>query len=448
LTTFLNSIFSKPAQTVVLSFVLVIVVGTLLLMLPIMTKGGTISFINAFFTVTSAVCVTGLAVVDTATYFTTLGQASILLLIQIGGLGIMLLSYFLVFAFRRSVSLKDRDVLSFMLNKSDLKGISNSVKKIIFLTFGIEFIGAVLLLPIFIKSGLSLYQSVFYSIFHSVSAFCNAGFALYSDSFESFNGSIGLNIVISALIISGGISFTVLTEVSSGIKALLKKRKFKFSINSRVVINVTLFLILGSMFVIYKLEHINQLVELPLYKQYLAAFFQSVTLRTAGFNTISFGVMGPGTLMFMIGIMFIGGASGSTAGGIKVNTLGVVWAYIQSFRRGADDTIIYKHVVSRDSILQAFTVIIFGVLSIVSISIVLMITETASPIALLFESVSAFATVGLSTGITSSLTIIGKLSIIILMFFGRIGPLTLLTASSRKARVSRISYPEAKILVG
>ena len=424
-TNFLNSIFSKPAQTVVLSFVLVILVGTLLLMMPVMTTGEHISFINAFFTVTSAVCVTGLAVVDTATYFSIYGKISILILIQIGGLGIMLLSYFMVFAFKRTVSLKDRDVLSFMLNKSDLKGISNSVKKIIFLTFGIEFTGALLLLPYFINDNMNIGLSIFYALFHAVSAFCNAGFALFSNSLENFNGSIGINLIVSALIIAGGISFSVLTEISSGIKSLFSKKQFNFSLNTKVVLNVTIFLIVVGMFIIYKLEHINQLVDLPLYKQYLAAFFQSVTLRTAGFNTISFGAMKAGTLMFMIAIMFIGGASGSTAGGIKVNTLGVVWAYIQSFRKGSDSTLIYKHVVSKDSILQAFTVIIFGILSIVTISIILMVTEDFSPIAILFESVSAFATVGLSTGITSSLSVVGKLCIIILMFFGRIGPLTL-----------------------
>jgi trk system potassium uptake protein TrkH len=335
-----------------------------------------------------------------------------------------------------------------MLNKTDLKGINNSVKKIIVLTFGIEFVGALLLFPYFLNNDMTLLESIYYSVFHSISAFCNAGFSLFSDSLESFRGYIGINLIIAGLIIAGGISFSVLTELSSGITALFKRQKFKFSINTRVVLNVTLVLIFGGMFVIYKLEHMNQLVSYPVYQQYLIAFFQSVTLRTAGFNTISFGSMRSATLMFTVFIMFIGGAAGSTAGGIKVNTLGVVWAYIQSYKKGADNTLIYKHVVSKDSILQAFTIIIFGMLSIMTMSILLLITEDASTMEILFESVSAFATVGLSTGITPSLSVIGKLSIIILMFFGRLGPLTLLTASSRKSKTSRISYPEAKILVG
>ncbi len=447
-TEFLNSIFTKPAQTVVISFIIVILVGTLLLKMPVMSVNGNIKFIDALFTVTSAVCVTGLAVVDTAIHFTIYGKIVIMLLIQIGGLGIMLLSYFMVFSFRRSVSLKDRDILSFMLNEKDLKGIQKSVKKIIFLTFIIEFSGAFILFPIFYRSQNSGFEAVFFALFHSVSAFCNAGFALFSNSLEGFRGNLVFNITISLLIIMGGISFSVLTDLTTGFKALIKRKKFSLSINSKVVVNVSLFLTVFSMLVIYKLEHLNQLYNMPLGEQYLSAFFQSVTLRTAGFNTISFSAMKPVTLVFMLGVMFIGGASGSTAGGIKVNTLGVVWAYIQSFRHESDDTLIYKHIVSREAILQAFTVIFFGIVSIFVVSVIMFITENQPPITIIFETVSAFATVGVSAGITADLTVIGKLCIIILMFFGRLGPLTLLTASSKGSKNRRISYPEAKILIG
>jgi trk system potassium uptake protein TrkH len=447
-TGYLNSIFSKPAQTVVLSFVIVILVGTLLLMMPFMTVDNYIRPIDAFFTVTSAVCVTGLIVVDTALYFTLAGKITILVLIQIGGLGIMLLSYFMVFAFRRSVSLKDRTLLSFMLNESDMKGIVKSVKRIILLTFSIEFSGALLLFPVFIKGGNPLGLAIFHSLFHAISAFCNAGFALYSDSLESFRGNYLLNFTIAALIITGGISFSVLTELSSGIKGLFRKKKINFSINTKVVLQVSAVLTLIGMLVIYKLEHLSMFYNRPLGEQYLSAFFQSVTLRTAGFNTISFSALGTGTLMLMIGIMFIGGASGSTAGGIKVNTLGVVWAYINSFRKGKEETLLYKHQVPKDQILQAFTVILFGVFSIFTVTFIMILTESGSPEAILFEAVSAFATVGLSTGITGHLTSVGKICIIILMFFGRIGPLTLLTASSRGEKSSQISYPEATLLIG
>jgi trk system potassium uptake protein TrkH len=296
--------------------------------------------------------------------------------------------------------------------------------------------------------GLKPLTAVFHSIFHSISAFCNAGFALYSDSFMSFQGNFALNIIIALLIISGGISFLVLTDLFSGIKNFFRGKHLNLSINTRVVIKVSSLLTLISMLIIYKLEHETVLYGAGLVQQYTAAFFQAVTLRTAGFNTIPFENLRHGTLMLMIGVMFIGGASGSTAGGIKVNTLGVVWAYIQTFRKERDQVLLYRHHIPQEQILQAFTVIAFGVLSVFTATFVLLITENAEPIQILFESVSAFATVGLSTGITGSLSLAGKICITILMFFGRIGPLTLLTASSGREKSSRISYPEATLLIG
>lgn len=448
LTGYLNSVFSKPAQTVVLSFMVVILVGTLLLMMPFMTVKGTLNPLDAFFTVTSAVCVTGLAVVDTAATFTIMGKLTLLVLIQIGGLGIMLLSYFMVFAFRRTVSLKDRKLLSFMLNESDMSGIISSVKRIIFLTFSIELAGAALMVPLFLKQGLSLPLSLFYGVFHGVSAFCNAGFALFSNSLMDFSASVPMNLIICGLIIAGGISFTVLTEISRAFFGLFKGKKVPLSINSRVVLTGTAILLVIPMFFIYGLEHPLQLGKLAWGEQYLSAFFQSVTLRTAGFNTLSMELLGPGTLVLMIGVMFIGGAAGSTAGGIKVNTLGVVWAYIQSFRKGHDEVLLYRHQVTKNQILQAFTVIFFGILSIFFVTFILLLTEKASPLQILFETVSAFATVGLSTGITPGLSALGKGLIIVLMFIGRIGPLTLLTAFSRQEKSSTISYPEATLLIG
>ena len=445
---YLHSIAAKPAQTVVLSFFIVIITGTLVLLLPFMNQSGQIGIIDAFFTATSAVCVTGLVVVDTAAQFTVWGKLTIMLLIQIGGLGIMLLTSFTLFILRKAVSLKDRSVLSFMLEENDMISIRSSVKRIVLLTFLIELSGAVLLFPVFLKSGLRPLSAGFYSIFHSVSAFCNAGFALYSDSLESFSGNIPLNLIVSALIILGGISFIVIIDTAGGIKRLFAGEKPALSINTRVVLKVTAGLLLLGMLFIYRIEHRTLFYGLPLGRQYLAAFFQSVTLRTAGFNTINFGALQNSTLLLMIGIMFIGGASGSTAGGIKVNTLGAVWAYVQSFRRERDEILIYRHQVASAKILQAFIVIAFAVVSIFTASFILMLTEEAGPMEIMFETVSAFATVGLSAGITSSLSLIGKLCIICLMFFGRIGPLTLLTASSGREKKSRISYPEASILIG
>jgi trk system potassium uptake protein TrkH len=368
-------------------------------------------------------------------------------LIQIGGLGIMLLSSFMMLVLRRSVSLKDRSVLSFMLDEKDINSIRNSIKRIITLTFSIEAGGAILLFPVFLRTGLNPAEAVFYSLFHSISAFCNAGFSLFSDSLMSFQGNVPLNLIISSLIILGGISFIVIMDTASGLKRIFSGGKAMLTINTKVVLRVSGVLILVSTLFIYKLEH-NSLFSMGLGEQYLAAFFQAVTLRTAGFNSIDFGTLRNGTLMLMIGVMFIGGASGSTAGGIKVNTLGAIWAYIHSFRRERAEILIYKHQVPQIKIQQAFIVISFAVLSIFIVSFILMLTEKVEPLFILFETVSAFATVGLSTGITPYLSIIGKICIICLMFIGRIGPLTLLTASSGREKKSRITYPEASILIG
>ena len=224
-TGYLNSIISKPAQTVVLSFFIVILVGTLVLLLPFMTHPGHIRFIDALFTATSAVCVTGLAVVDTAAFYTFWGKLTILLLIQIGGLGIMLLSSFMLLVLRRSVSLKDRSVLSFMLDEKDFASIKTSVKRIIVLTFSIEAAGAALLFPVFLFSGLPPLSALFYSVFHAVSAFCNAGFSLYSDSLMSFQGNLPMNLIISILIILGGISFAVIIDTAGGLRRFFFRGK-------------------------------------------------------------------------------------------------------------------------------------------------------------------------------------------------------------------------------
>ncbi|MDC7236087.1 MAG: TrkH family potassium uptake protein [Spirochaetales bacterium] len=447
--TFVQSIITKPAQTVVFSFIMVILIGSLILMMPVMSTGPALSPIDALFTVTSAVCVTGLIVVDTATRFTPLGQLTILLLIQIGGLGIMLLSFFMVFLFRQKLSMKDKNLLSYMLNSKNTLTLKKSVLRIIGLTFLIELTGMVCLLPVFRQSGLSPGAASFYSLFHSVSAFCNAGFALFSDSLMSFNDNVMLNIIITTLIIAGGISFAVLTDIYSLIFNRFKKRKVDLAINTKVVLIVSTLLTLSGTLIIYKLEHRENLFPAPIWSQYLSSYFQTVTLRTAGFNTMPFERLSSGTLVIMMGLMFIGGASGSTAGGIKVNTLGVVWAYIRSFRKGEQEILLYKHQIPKDYILQAFTVIAFAVFSIFVIASLMMISEEAPPLSILFETVSAFATVGLSTGITGTLSPLGKTGIILLMFLGRLGPLTLLTASSGKEKSSRISYPEASsILIG
>ena len=456
LTAFMKSMTTQPARTVLITFFIIIITGTVVLMLPFSTPpGGELTFIDSLFTSTSAVCVTGLIVVDTPTAFTFWGQTALLSLIQVGGLGIMILSFFVVFVMGKSMSLEDKTLISFVLSNDDMRSIKTNLIRIILLTFLIEGIGAAALFLAFgHHSGFTI-STVFLSIFHAISAFCNAGFALFSDSLEGFRSDGAVNLIISILIILGGISFFVILNLKDNLVQRLKRavtgRQLfvpKLTVNTKIILIGTLVLLIGGMLIFYATEHSNTLAAYDLKTQYLSAWFQSVTLRTAGFNTVPMGNLMTGTLLIMILFMFTGAASGSTAGGIKISTCAIILAYIRSILKERRRITIFEHAVPRDLILRAFFIVIFGAGAILAASFFLTFTETADFSDLLFEAVSAFGTVGLSTGVTSSLSNTGKIIIIILMFFGRLGPLTLLAAASRKAEYMHIDYPNADVTIG
>ncbi len=456
LNAFLKNITAQPARTLMASFILAIITGTILLMLPFTTSEASgLSFIDSLFTATSAICVTGLIVVETATAFTFWGKLIILMLIQIGGLGIMILSFFVVFILRRSISVEDKFLISYMLSEKDMTGLSRNLKSIIYVTLSIEAAGALLLFLGFRGSLGSSFNTVFTSIFHAVSAFCNAGFSLFSDSLERFKSNLLINLVICLLIISGGMSFLVLVNIKDYLKGrvskvFLKKRSFTkgLSLNTRVVLIGTAVLLFSGLLILYATEHRNSLLQYDLKTQYFAAFFQSVTLRTAGFNTIGIASLTTSTYLIMILFMFIGGASGSTAGGVKINSVVIIMAYIRSILKDQDEVTLFKRLVPKDLVLRALLILLFGIAAILAGTLLLTMTERAPFIHLVFETVSAFGTVGLSAGITSSLTIIGKCVIIILMFIGRVGPLTLLAAAAQRARKIHIEYPQGDITIG
>lgn len=457
LSSFFESIATQPAQTILFSFQMVILGGTLLLMLPFTTTGGNgLPFIDALFTSTSAVCVTGLIVVDTATAFTLWGQLVILVLIQVGGLGIMIISYFTLFSIRQKVSVQDKLLLSYMLSEQNMSALSKRVKIIIYSTFAIEAIGALLLAAGFHTPATDWHTTLLHSVFHAVSAFCNAGFALFSDSLEGFADQPLITLTVAGLIMLGGISFAVLTDFYSILGSRLKasfnptnkiKVKRQVSLNTYVVVVATPVLLVSGMLLFYGLEHSNTLAELPLGRQYLAAFFQSVTLRTAGFNTIPIGALHRVTLLSLIPFMFIGAATMSTAGGIKINNVAVMYAYLKSLVRGHDSVLLRGYSLSRSQVNKAFLVLFFGILGIALSTIVLSASETAPLENLLFEAVSAFGTVGLSTGITGTLSFTGKVVIIFLMFIGRLGPLTILAAASQPEKSVQVAYPRGNILL-
>jgi trk system potassium uptake protein TrkH len=447
---------AHPAQTILLSFLAIILIGTLVLTMPFTTINGQgLSLPNALFTATSAVCVTGLIVVDTATHFTLWGQLIILVLIQIGGLGIMILSYFAMFVLRRSMSVKDKFLISYMLSEDDMNNLADNLKSIVYITLIVELCGAVLLFPVFYDGNGFSAATALNAVFHAVSAFCNAGFALFTDSMEQYRGNLLLNITAALLIITGGISFGVIANLRDNlggrIRRLVRQRQLKIaklSLNSRIVLTFTGALIITGMLLVYASEHNGVLKHLPVGEQYLAAFFQSVTLRTAGFNTIAISSLTTTTYLFMVLFMFIGAASGSTAGGIKINSVAVLGAYLRSTVSSQEQVTISRLSIPGSQVLKAFLIVLFGVSAVFLGTVILSITENAALPQLLFESVSAFGTVGLSTGITADLTLAGKLTIIVLMFMGRLGPLTVLAAAPGRERRIRVTYPTADITIG
>jgi trk system potassium uptake protein TrkH len=455
LSAFVRSLTAHPARTVILSFILVIVTGTILLMMPFTTPDGLgLSFVDSLFTATSAVCVTGLIVVDTATAFTIWGKLIILLLIQIGGLGIMILSFFMAFILRRSLTVEDKFLISYMTSEKDMRNLGRSIKNIINITLIIEGVGAVLLFLGFRTTLGTNLQTLFTSVFHAISAFCNAGFSVFSDSLEGFQSNVLINLTIVVLIILGGLSFVVIMNLkgwlAAGIPNLFGRKGSSakaLNINTRVVLLGTGTLLGLGTLLIYALERYS-LVGLDLKTQYLSAFFQSVTTRTAGFNTMPMSGLRIPTYLLMMIFMFIGGASGSTAGGVKINSLALFLAYVNSLLKEKREVTLFNYAVSKDLVLRALLILLFGLVSVLVGMLILSITESAPFIHICFETVSAFGTVGLSAGITPALSIVGKYVIILLMFIGRIGPLTLLAAAAQRLKQVQIEYPTGEVLVG
>ncbi len=451
-----KKVISNPAQTLVISFLTVIITGAFLLMLPAASTGETnLDFLSSLFTAASAVCVTGLSVIDVSVQLTFVGKCILLILIQIGGLGIMVFSFFGMLALRKKISLADKMTVSYMVSDDDMSSLFKTLRIIVLSTFVIEAISAFFLFFGFSQRFGFGWKSLFFAIFHSISAFCNAGFSLFTNSLESFTANPIISLTISFTIILGGLSFAVLYDISKKLKndfraKLLKKKTSRYipNLTTKVVLSMTAVLLLVSFILFYLLEYNNSMAELSLGEQYLASFFQAVTLRTAGFSTINFGTLKNATLLFMVFLMFIGGASGSTAGGIKINTITVVFGFFNSFLKNRKTVVIMKKSISEDQVKKAFLIFGFGLLSVCLGIFILTITESISFLPLFFETISAFATVGLSAGITSSLSSLGRIVIIILMFVGRVGALTILTALGEKENANYIEYSYGDISIG
>lgn len=438
-----------PTQILVIGFALLILVGAILLNLPIASQGeDEVGFINALFTSTSAVCVTGLVVVDTGTYWSTFGQVVIIALIQVGGLGFMTMATMFFIILGKRISLKERLIMQEALNQNSLAGIVRFTKYIIIGTFIIEGIGALFLSLKFVPE-YGWVKGIVYAIFHSISAFCNAGFDLIGGgrSLTPYVADPIVNFAICGLIIIGGLGFSVMVDIIN------QKNLKRLSLHSKMVLFITsLLLSIGFiMFLVLEWHNPETLGELNFGGKLLGAFFQSVSPRTAGYNTIALAKMTNASKLLTIILMYIGGSPGSTAGGIKTATLGVILFTLISVIKGKEETELFQKRVSRDIVNRGITVAVIGITLIMIITMVLMITEIGFSFEeILFEVTSAFGTVGLTLGITPSLSKIGKIVIIFMMFAGRVGPLTIAYALARQQRKNKgiIKYPEGKILVG
>jgi len=432
----------NTTQVVALSFLATIFIGTLLLTFPTATTDGRgASFIDALFTSTSATCVTGLIVQDTPTYFSGFGQLVILVLIQLGGIGIMSYSAFLALLFGR-FTLGQRGMLQDMMEED--RNILGMIVYVFKMTFVIEFVGAVILFLRWIFVYKNPLQAIYLSIFHSVSAFCNAGFSLFSNSLENYAGDPLVNIIIMALIISGGIGFIVVYEITGKIN----KPRRTLTTHSRLVLTTSALLVIIGFIALFFIEFDGAFLNYPLTAKLWGALFQSVTPRTAGFNTIPIASLSAISLTIMMILMFIGASPGSTGGGIKTSTFAILLLSLKNILMGKEDIEVFKRMIPSTVVYKALAIVVGALLLLTSIFMLLLAFETKPFLPLLFEAVSAFGTVGLSMGITPDLTIIGKLLIIILMYGGRLGPLTLGFALTRVMRKEKIEYPEAKVLIG
>lgn len=444
------------ARTICFGFLAVILIGTMLLMMPFSISSepwNWNSLVVALFTSTSAVCVTGLAVVDTGTYFTFWGQLTIALLAQVGGLGYMTCTTFLILLLGRKFDLRQKFAIQESFDRPFLQGSSsNLMKSIIATTMLFEITGIFLLLIVFVpEHGWS--QGLWHATFHTVSAWNNAGFGLFPDNLMSYHSSWIVNFVITGLIIFGGIGYQVIIEMYLWIVSKIKGKseRFCFSLNFKVAVTTTILLLLvGTVaFFLTELNNPETLAPFSFKDKLLAAWFQSVTTRTAGFNTINIGEMTTAGLFITIGLMFIGASPSGTGGGIKTTTFRIMYNTTKSVLQGKSQVIIYQREVSSNLILKAVAVVFGSAATIVLITVLICALETNSELLpVLFEVVSAFGTVGLSTGITAGLSVASKLLIVLTMYIGRVNILLLIAALIGDPRPSSLHYPEENLLVG
>lgn len=435
----------KPELIISLSFLILILIGAILLTLPIASKSGkSIGFINALFTSASASCVTGLVVVNTTSYWSVFGKFVIILLIQMGGLGTMLIISLVSLILGRKIGLTERLLIKEGAGLDSYSGIVKLSKNIIIFSLVVEFIGASVLY-IRLNQIYGSFTGLIYSIFHSISAFCNAGFDIFGNSLVDFKGDLVINLSIAFLIIIGGLGYSVFYDI-------YKSRRFrKLALHSKVALTITAFLILFGTISFYLLE--NKEISMHGFTQkekILSSFFMSVTSRTAGFNSLNIGLMKGSSVVLTILLMFIGASPASTGGGIKTTTFGVLVMSTFSVLRGDEEVSIFKKRIPMEVILRSITIFFFasGIVLFVSMVITLIEGEKFFFLDILYETVSAFATVGISRGITPFLSNFSKIILTFLMFIGRVGPTTVALGLLKRKNKKLTKYAKGKIIVG
>lgn len=435
-------------QSIAIGFALIILLGALLLMLPISNRSSeAIPFLNALFTAASATCVTGLVVYDTWTQFSFFGQLVILVLIQIGGLGFMTVAVLFSFALKKRIGLRERSFLIQAVNSLQLAGIVRLVKRILIGTLLFELAGAALLsvrfCPIF-----GYGKGIWYGLFHAVSAFCNAGFDLMGtlspySSLQSFSGDILVNLTIMALIVVGGIGFVVWSDIRD------KGFAFRnYELHTKIILSSTAALIVGSAALFFATEYHGAMEGMNLTQRVLASLFQAITPRTAGFNTINLGKLSESGTLLTMGLMFIGAAPGSAAGGIKISTFMVMVLALIAYIRGRDDVDVFHRRLEPAIVRRSFCSTLYYFLIVIAGVFVICLVQPLALRDVLFEALSAVGTVGLSTGITTSLSAVSRLVIILLMYSGRVGSLTVIIAVSETRKTVPLHNPVEKIIVG
>ncbi len=451
----IRTFFSRhlsPARIFVLSFAGVILTGAILLWFPFSATKDHLRFVDALFTSTSAVCVTGLVVLDVGKDLTTLGQVITMFLFQIGGLGIITFSTVFFVLMGRGLSFKGREIVQSTFLHTPRRDFIVIAKMVLWFTFIIESLGALFL---FIRFSMDFPpgKALYHAVYNAISAFNNCGYSLFSDNLMGYQGDLIVNLTIMGLIVHGGIGFIVQYEVLSRLKGVQKR----LSVHSKIVLITTTILILSGAFLFYLFERNHIIRDVPILNKILTSFFQSVTPRTAGFNTVDIGLLTNATILLMIILMFIGASPGSTGGGVKTTSAALLVMLMWNRLKGNLDLNIFNRTIPREIVSRSISIIFASVFSIAIITSILLIAGGGELppmesrhffVEYLFDTVSAFGTVGLSMGVTPKLNDLQKYALIVMMFVGRVGPLTLAFSLSRDTGRKGMTYAEEGVMVG